>query len=962
MISFDPAIQITRLPWASDILRQLAARLLESVNNSPDLSRVCILLNETRAQNDCRFHLQNTANQLGIPALIGPQIATLEQLAASIPLPNFEIVSDSSLQLILLDALKEHDYLYGKASPLALANDLLQLFSQITRHDLHIPEKLEDLYQRIHLAYTDDDIPASIESHFADRESQLIHHIWQALKRQLNDAEQIDASSAQATRLKLLATQRSDWRFFYVGLEPQQNLEIHCLNLLAANNSVEILTYNTKDSDFYLDKDSKLKHIDANDSFFDHLLLPETDDIAKRKRRCLDEFPSSPIQDKVFIYACHHLEQESQAIELQIRDWLEQGKKRIAFVCNDRKLARRVRARLERYHIPLNDKSGWSLSTSRSATLVELWLQCLETDFNYQAFLDLLKSPLLVKPGDEKSWMSAVYAFEKNIIYIEQISSGMNRYVIACKNIMQKLPESLHASYRYMIALLQQVQQAADLLRPCITSNHSPAHSIDALFASLNSLGCLEQLCQDHVGNILVDLLRQLKNNADIANISCTWIEFRTWLGFNLENARFNPPTQFSYVQLLTLEQSDIQEFDAVVIGGAQMEFMPGHKRASTFFNDTACRNLGLPDLRTQFTRSFHHFRRLLGFSERPTASAPVLICHRIFNNQEPVQMCAWVEVMQTSHRLIYQQDLSATYIDDWLHQLNPIPLGSHALRSNASAGIPGTLLPKTLSASAYQQLVNCPYQYYAARALRLQAAESIKVYMEKSDYGELVHRCLFAFHYGLKGVAKAFSEKITPANHQLANERLQQISDKVFAEAIGENFIHRAWRKKWERCINPYIEWLESQQENWQPWFGESSLSWETRYGVTLSATLDRVDTANDHLRILDYKTGGVAKNADVENGESVQLPFYALLAKKSESLARHPISELAFLKLDDGDVRLISPLPVEDIDDACDKHEQRLNALIQDIKNGNRLTAWGEESVCRFCDYQGLCRKEYI
>jgi len=591
-------------------------------------------------------------------------------------------------------------------------------------------------------------------------------------------------------------------------------------------------------------------------------------------------------------------------------------------------------------------------------------LQCLESDFNYQPFLDLLKSPLIIDHDMEKAWLTAIYTFEKNIVYFEQINSGLTRFHHACENALRKLPDSLHAPYQFMLALLQKFQRAADLLHPFLSDEHSPNHILDALIKSLSQLGCAQPLTRDHVGNLLMNTLAQLKQSAEIANINAGWTEFRAWLGYNLEFARFNPPTQASPVQLLTLEQSDIQEFDAIVIGGAQIDFLPGHVRSSTFFNDSACKNLGLPDIKTLFTRSFHYFRRLIAQTGRDASDVPLLICHRLFNNQEPVSLCPWVEAIQTNHRLIYQNTLHAFQVEHWMSQLSEqqreIDTDTETIQVSR-ASIPPTLIPKTFSASHYQQLVNCPYQFYAARALHLHAPDSIRNYMEKSDYGDLVHTCLRVFHFGSDAFGAAFNQSINDSNKFLAKSYLRQLSDKIFAQAIGENFIHRAWRKKWERCIDPYIEWYQSQQGVWRPLMGEVTLKMDTPQGVVLNSKIDRIDHAEKQLRIIDYKTGIPPKNADVENGEAVQLPFYALLLKKHQGVDDSKITQLAYLKLDDADLRLISTLDTEQIDDICDKHQRRLNQLFSEIARGQSMSAWGDESVCVHCDFQGLCRREF-
>src|SRR5690606_14837666 len=56
-------------------------------------------------------------------------------------------------------------------------------------------------------------------------------------------------------------------------------------------------------------------------------------------------------------------------------------------------------------------------------------------------------------------------------------------------------------------------------------------------------------------------------------------------------------------------------------------------------------------------------------------------------------------------------------------------------------------LLPATLSASGYNSLVACPYQFFAARMLRLAGLDELSDLPEKHDYGEWLHEILARYH-----------------------------------------------------------------------------------------------------------------------------------------------------------------------------------------------------------------------
>ena len=91
--------------------------------------------------------------------------------------------------------------------------------------------------------------------------------------------------------------------------------------------------------------------------------------------------PESPAGGHLAICEMADAEHEARAIDLQVRRWLLAGQHDIGIVTNDRKLARRVRALLERAHVALEDAGGWTLSTTSAAAALVRWLECLEQDF-----------------------------------------------------------------------------------------------------------------------------------------------------------------------------------------------------------------------------------------------------------------------------------------------------------------------------------------------------------------------------------------------------------------------------------------------------------------------------------------------------------------------------------------------------------------------------------------------------
>ena len=78
---------------------------------------------------------------------------------------------------------------------------------------------------------------------------------------------------------------------------------------------------------------------------------------------------------------------------MQVRLWLQAGKRDIAVVAQDRVVARRMRALLERAEVLVADETGWTFATLSVSTVLDRWLTALQSDFYHHDLLDLLKSP-----------------------------------------------------------------------------------------------------------------------------------------------------------------------------------------------------------------------------------------------------------------------------------------------------------------------------------------------------------------------------------------------------------------------------------------------------------------------------------------------------------------------------------------------------------------------------------------
>jgi ATP-dependent helicase/nuclease subunit B len=316
-----------------------------------------------------------------------------------------------------------------------------------------------------------------------------------------------------------------------------------------------------------------------------------------------------------------------------------------------------------------------------------------------------------------------------------------------------------------------------------------------------------------------------------------------------------------------------------------------------------------------------------------------------------------WLEAIRSFHELAWQDDLTARELQDLLEQPatrvagnNPLPMPQ---RQNAPRPVlPASLLPAALSVSMHRQLIDCPYKFFAACGLKLKPREAVREAFEKAEYGSLVHQSLEVFHKGAAGFPAPFTTAITAASRDQAISALEAVSSAVFARELEDNFEHRAWLRRWRTLIPAYIDWQIRREQTWA--FSDAERPGEVGLmpGRALKGRLDRIDRSTTGVAVLDYKTGGIPKQDEVDSGEEVQLPSYALL---TETLPQR----VEYLQVD---TRISDNVCLEDgaLAELAVAVKQRLVTVLGEIEAGDALPAWGDARTCGYCEMSGVCRKQ--
>ncbi len=963
-------------PYHANLSPILARRIIEDCQQQlPILDNIIILMPNYHASTQLREELTAQAHQLGFGALLGPQIYTLKDYIEKNTLLNTHRIPANSRELILMQALEDHKHLFGEQSLLTIAESLLELFDELTRHQIALPEDIDDFIQQMMAAYQCSETQMTALS----KEATIVHTLWQAWHAQLSEDNISDLETHYQLKLSNNLQQGDDCFFYIAGYYEFLPSELQWVSskiseglaaLFFHGQSFHGQTFHgqTSQGNFsHKDDTHQLHPSNTLHSLFSTLdLLPDMqaheheacffidavyessgEQFNDRANAIKKQISVSPILNKIYTFEGNSFEEEARAIEVQIRAWMANNIKHIALIIEDRMLARRVRALLEQSGIGLKDMEGWALSTSSAASIVESWLQTIEENFHHLPFLDVIKSPFSLDNINIDA--ETIYRFEQDIIQHENISQDLNRYRKACIHRQHRLNIYNPKNADSIVTLLTHIEKAAKPLIASFKTTQPLSVFLSSLTESLDLLGCTENLEQDIAGEQLIKLFSALKENVAICDIEMGWLGFRHWLGKKLEETTFKPASDHKYyVELLHLTQSSLGHYEALIIGSMTQDSFPGAAKQTPFFNQSVRAELNLPSPVVQLQTKFYHFRRLL-------ESAPNVLLTMHTGPQENL-VSPWLSLLKNFHQLAYGCSLENTALRSWVAQYQISEKKSVTAADKAI--INETRLPQSISASGHQALINCPYSFFAAQVLRLRAPDSIRDTLAKSDYGERVHLCLQAFHAGdVDRISGPFTQAVTSKNRNTAIALLQRITDEVFSQDIEDNFQHRGWVKRWAEQIPKYIDWEIARAQRWTFKSGEFAATQTLPNGLTLNGRIDRMDRSSKNLAVIDYKTGSIPKMTDVENGEAVQLPHYALASEND-------VSHIEYLLLEDGPSKKVSSkceLEDEALTDIKEQTRVRLLTMYQGMAEGQSLEAWGTENSCQFCQFKGLCRTQF-
>lgn len=248
--------------------------------------------------------------------------------------------------------------------------------------------------------------------------------------------------------------------------------------------------------------------------------------------------------------------------------------------------------------------------------------------------------------------------------------------------------------------------------------------------------------------------------------------------------------------------------------------------------------------------------------------------------------------------------------------------------------------LPNFYSPKSLGILNECPFKYYIEYILKYKKIELDFKDTFSLDKGNLFHLILEKYY-------KKYDKDVD-------DENINNVVSNLLEEIIIEQNLNLQDYQKSViiKIISEYItlDSADQRSNNSRPLYFEKEYS-KSFDSIVIAGKIDRIDDNNGKVSIVDYKSGRVPTISSVNDFRQIQLPLYAYIYgyKDIEDLKYGNITE----------AKMIYPLKkLEDIDGYYEDLENLIISLNKINQNGEYFVMPKDDSSCKYCDYNEICR----
>ena len=563
---------------------------------------------------------------------------------------------------------------------------------------------------------------------------------------------------------------------------------------------------------------------------------------------------------------------EAEAVALAMRETLTTSKTdRVVAITADRVLADMISDALAGWGVNVPNSSGRSLATTPGGRLLLLLTQAWGADFAAVDVLGVLQHPYVRAGGERQDFLRQARRLERDLIRVDDAASyhGGGLDVLQKhahrhdNNLAEFITTALITPFAPLTAIKTQKLTLPDLAQ---------AVAKTATLLTENPDGS-SRIWQGRDGQGLARLAERLADYG--GDIVVEKGECSAVLRHLLEGITLYPDYSELHPRLmiLGLVEARMQTADQIILAGMNEETTPPQPSADPWMNQAMRRQLGLP-----------HWEWRVGMVAQDVmmalANKNVLITYRQTEGGTPTQPSRWLGRLQAVLTASNLKSLASAPYAGIVEQQLAVKGSTTPATRPAPLATPDEAHQhmRKFSATQLEELVRDPYAIYARRVLGLKALPQVSRIPFPALKGTL-------FHKAIADVMRAHPKGNLPAD---AQDQLRTALDSYLADAPPGVWMTLFWRLRFDAIAQAFV----ARETALRPLRaitlteipGKADFVVDGGERITLTAHADRIDVmADGGVEIIDYKTGGIPSQIEVNRGHRPQLIVTAMIAQKN-------------------------------------------------------------------------------
>ncbi len=551
---------------------------------------------------------------------------------------------------------------------------------------------------------------------------------------------------------------------------------------------------------------------------------------------------------------CSDMREEVIATTLLIREAVETHT--ICVVTNDNTLSQDVRLELERFAIQVDNPDGVPLHHTSAGRLVTLLSHMVARQGrDLTAFLSLLHHPLCPFGATHDEVVALARLLEVNIAR----RRGFKRHDALSLLHQSRRVEEAEPHYELIEVLIEVCEHITSHRGEYTLSQH---HAF--LCQMLEKVTNGVEFYAAHEGATLREQLNSLFETV-IGKHKEHYHAYHALLVQWLSQATIrDSKTADPRVMILSPQEARLQRFDRLIIAEMNEGSWPLEERSGeSWLSPMAMRWIGLPE-RVAQDHAAHDLVTLMGVAQE---------CFFVRAKKKEGREMSPSAVWQQWHN-----DVDHPLVGELLQRARTYDVSSEEYTPlNAPRPSLSGSFPERVSVTDMELLRRDPYGFYAKKILGLAPLEEIQPLPGSAEFGQLLH---------------GLFEHLTLQENEGHSVVIDEASIETLCAKLGYRrrdmgLVDPLW---WPRIMS-IVTWFHEQdmhrrQQSYQiiPETTHERALLHDGIEMMIHGRIDRLEKANDHYVIADYKTGVLPTKKEMELGYALQLPLLRWLVAEPE------------------------------------------------------------------------------